>query len=121
MKTVEVRGRDQLDEVVVTGFVLRQEREMVSRVALIARPVLDHARRHVSLAADDGLDARVLCCLVKFDRAVEIPVIGNCHRRHLEFGRLFHQLLRPHQAIEEGIFRVKMEVNEGIGRHSTAL
>ena len=121
MKTVEVRGRDQFHKIAVTGFVLRQQREMVSRVALIARPILDHARRHVSLAADDRFDARILRRLVKFNRAVKISVIGNCYRRHLEFGRLFHQLFRPHQAIEEGIFRVEMEVNEGIGRHSTAL
>ena len=55
------------------------------------------------------------------DCPVQVSVVGNRHRWHLEFRRFFHQLLRPHQSVEEGIFRVEVEVNEGIGRHSTAL
>jgi hypothetical protein len=62
-----------------------------------------------------------LVASVKFDRAVDIPVVRDGDRRHPEFLRLFHQLLRPHQAIEEGVFRVEMEVDEGIGRHPSAL
>ena len=55
--------------------------------------------------------------LVKFDRAEEIPVIGHGDRRHLEFHRLFHQLLHPHRAIEERVFGMEVEVNEGIAGH----
>ena len=116
-----MRGGDQLNEIAIAGLVLRQQREMVSRVALIIRPILDRSRRHVRLAADDRFDLRVLRRLIKFDRAVQVPVVGDRHRRHLEFRRFFHQLLHPHRSIEEGIFRVEVEVNEGIGRHPTAL
>ena len=58
MKSVEMRGGDQLHQVAIAGLVLRQQSEMISRVALIIRPVLDRARRHVGLATDDRLDAR---------------------------------------------------------------
>ena len=94
---------------------------MVGRVALIIRPVLDRSRRHVGLAPDDRFDARLGRLLVKFDRPVQVSVIRDRHGRHSEFLRLFHQLLHPDCSIEEGVFRVEMEVNEGIGRHPTAL
>ena len=55
--------------------------------------------------------------LVKFDRAKQITVIGHRDRRHLEFRRLFHQLLHPDRAIEQRIFGVQMEMNERIARH----
>jgi hypothetical protein len=94
---------------------------MVSRVALVIRPVFDCARRHVGLATDDRFDSGVRSRLIKFNRAVQISVIGDGHRRHLEFRGLFHQLLHPHRSIEEGIFRMEMKVNEGTGRHPSAL
>ena len=119
MESVEVRRGNQLHQIAIAGLVLRQQGEMVSRVALIIRPVLDRSRRHVRLAADDRFDTRLGRFLVKFDRPVQIPVVGDRHRGHLEFCRLFHQLLHPHRPVEEGIFRVEVEVNEGIGRHPT--
>ncbi len=121
MQPVEMRGGNQLDEIAITGLVLRQQGEMIGRVALIIRPILDRTGRHVGLAADDRLDARLRRRLIKFDRAVQIAVIGDRDRRHPEFRRLFHQLLHPHRAIEEGVFGVQMEVNEGIGGHATAV
>ena len=114
---VEMRGRDQLDEIAIAGLVLRQQGEMIRRVALGIRSVLDRARRHVGLAADDRLDPGGRRRLVKFDRAVQVAVVGDRDRRHLQFGRLFHQLLHPHRAIEERVLGVQVEVNEGVGGH----
>ena len=82
MHPVEMRGRDQLYQVAVAGFVLGQEGEMIGRVALIIRPILDRTRRHVRLATDDRFDPGVLRFLVKLDRAVEVAVIGDRDRRH---------------------------------------
>ena len=121
MKPVEVRGGNELHQVAVSYLVLHQEREMIRRVALVRRPIFYHARRHVGFATDDRFDARLFRFLIKFDRAVEIAMIGDGDGRHPEFLRLFHQLPHPHRAIEEGVFGVKMEVDEGIGRHPLAL
>jgi hypothetical protein len=44
-------------------------------------------------------------------------VVRHRDRRHFHFGRFLHQLLHPHRAIEERIFSVEMEMNEGISRH----
>ena len=105
MKSVEMRGGDQLYQIAITGLVLRQQSEMIGRVALVFGPILDRARRHVGLATDDRLDPGFGRFLIKFDRAVKISVIGDRHRRHLEFRRLFHQLLHPHRAIEAANIR----------------
>ena len=117
MKSIEMRDGDHLHKVAVAGFVLRQQGEMIGGVALVRGPVLHLTRGHVSLASDDRFQPSFRRFLVKFDRAMEIAVVGNRDRRHPKFLRLFHQLLHPHRAIEEGVFGVEMEVNEGIGRH----
>ena len=121
MHALEMRGRHQPNEIAVAGFVARQEGEMMGRVPLRTGPVLDRARRHVGLDADDRFDPGVRRRLIKFDRPVEVAVIGDRDRGHLEFRRFFHQLLHPHRAIEERILGVEVEMNEGVGGHAPSL
>ena len=121
MESVEMRGGDQLHQISVAGLVLRQQGEMIGGIALVRRAVLHLARRHVRLATDDRFDPGFLGFLVKVDRAVEIAVVRNRDGRHAQRLRFFHQLFHPHRPIEEGVFGVEMEVDEGIGRHPTAL
>jgi hypothetical protein len=52
---------------------------------------------------------------------VQVAVVGNRDRRHFHSGRFRHQFLHPHGAVEERIFGVKMEVNEGVGRHAKSV
>ena len=59
--------------------------------------------------------------LIKFNRSVEVAVIGNRDRRHPHCGRFFHQLLHPHRAVEERILGVEVQMNERVGGHATAL
>ena len=121
MHPLEMRRRHQPDEILVTGFVAREQREMISGIALRIRPVLDRTRRHVSLHADDRLDPGLGRRLVKFNRAMQVAVIGNRDRRHRHFGRLLHQLLHSHRPVEERILGVQVEMNEGIERHAQSL
>ena len=55
--------------------------------------------------------------LVEFDRAIEVSVIGDGHGRHPEFHGFFHQLLHPDTPVQERVFGVQMEMNEGIAGH----
>ena len=48
MEVVQVGGGDQLHEIVITGLVAREQREMIRRIALFIRPVLDRSGRHVT-------------------------------------------------------------------------
>jgi hypothetical protein len=54
------------------------------------------------------------CCRVA---AVRPRLYFSLTHGILHFHRLVHQLPHPHRAIEEQVFGVEMEVNEGIARH----
>ena len=94
---------------------------MIRRFPQRIRLLLVRARRKVGLAADNRFHPGPRRFLVKFDRAEKIAVIGHGHGRHAEFDRFFHQLLHPHRAVEQGIFGVKVEVNERIARHQLSI
>ncbi len=73
--------------------------------------------RDIGFATNDRLDAGAGCFLVKLNRPEQVPVIGDCDRWHLEFGRFFHQLFHSDSAIQERILSVEMEMNERIAGH----
>src|SRR5205809_852066 len=121
MKSIEMRSRDQFNQIVITGFVACEQCEVIRRLAHRVRPIFVRAWRDVGFAADDRLDPGALCFLIKFDRTVKVAVIGHRDRGHFEFGRFLHQLFYSNSAVEQGIFGVEMEVNERIARHSHSL
>ena len=94
---------------------------MVSRVPLRIRPVFDRARRDVGLDPDDRFDPGRGGRLVKFNRSMQVAVISDRDRGHLEGGDFLHQLFHPHGAIEQRVFGVQMKVDEGISRHARSL
>src|SRR5208337_1012115 len=61
----------------------------------------------------------LLRSLIKFDRPIHVSVIGHSHCRHAVLGYLFHEIRNTNSAVQKRIFRMKMEVNEGVSRHST--
>ena len=77
-----------------------------------ARAVLVRTRGDIGLAANDGLDTGALGFLVKFDRAMQVPVVRDRHGGHSEFDRLLHQLLHSDSSIQQRVLGVKMEMNE---------
>jgi hypothetical protein len=79
------------------------------------------AGRDVSLASDDRFDPGALRFLIKFDRSVQVAMIGNRNRRHLEFDRSSHEILHPDGTIEERVLGVKVEVNERVPGHLRSL
>ena len=72
--------RHQLNEVVVTPLVLRQEQQVVAtlRSLRLLEPILDH----IDLAAEDRLDARLGGSVVKLLRTIHITVVRDGKRRH---------------------------------------
>ena len=117
MKAVEMRGGEQLHQVAIAGLILRQQSEMISGVAPRPGPIFVRSGRNICLATNDRFDSRLRRFLIKFDRAKKIPVIGDRHRRHLEFRRFLHQFLHPHRAVEQRILGVQMQMNEGVAGH----
>src|SRR6266702_6692023 len=90
MKSIQVRCRNQLYEVAIASFVLRQERKVISGIASRSRPVLVRSGRDVSFATNDRFYPGALRFLIKFNSAKQITVICDRDRWHLELRRLFH-------------------------------
>ena len=64
-----------------------------------------------------GLIPFFLACLVEFNRAIHIAGIGECKHRHLVIFCGFHELFDLWQGIEQGIVRMRMEMDEFV-RHN---
>src|SRR6516164_5684550 len=69
----------------------------------------------VHFAADDRLDARLLCRLIKSDRTKQVAVIGDRHRRHFVFGRSLRERVVVAGAIKKT--ESGMQVKMYKGRH----
>ena len=118
VKAFEMRGSDELDKIAISIRISCKKRQMEggfpsgSGVAIAQR-----AGRHVGLAADDRPNSSLFRRLVKLDRTVEIAVIGNGHRRHAKFNGFSDKVFCPNRSVQQGVFRVAMQMNEGSRSH----
>ena len=89
--------------------------EVVAGGAVVA----EHAvLGHVELAADDGFDPGLLRLFVEFERAVHGAVVGDGHRRHVEFLGALDEVTDADGAVEHGILGVDVQMDKGCG-HET--
>ena len=118
----------ELDQVLVAGLVLGQQREVVVELLAalgVATRVVDPAAAgrslaavvvgHVGLGADDRLDPLLVALAVEVERAVHVAVIGDADRRLAVADRLGDELVEPSRAVEHRELGVDVEVGEGIG------
>ena len=125
------RQARQLDQVLVAGLVLGQQREVVVELLAalgVAARVVDTPPPgrtlaavvvgHVGLGADDRLDALLVALLVEVQRAVHVAVIGHPDRRHAVLHRLGDHLVEPRRPVEHRELGVDVEVGEGVGHGS---
>ena len=98
---LEVRGGDELDEILVTGLVFGEEEEMGGGfLRAVGLAIEAAARREVNFAADDRLDVGLLALLVELDRAEEIAVVAQGERGHLQLGGARRQLGNTARPVE---------------------
>jgi hypothetical protein len=112
VEAFRVAGRDQLDQVVEALVGLRQQHQMVGRLAGRAALGAAIAGRDVDLAAEDRLDALLPRVVVEGDRREHVAVLGDGERRHAQLLRLIEQLLDTAGAVEQGELRVEVEMDE---------
>ena len=87
---------------------------MVVRLAIaLALAVPPVAGGDIRLHPDDRVYARLMRFFLELPRGVEIPVIRDCERRLLELERPTDEVVDPVRAVEEGVFGMTMEMNEG--------
>ena len=122
VEALEMGGRDEAQEVAVSGLVAGQQREVVVLLLVLAGGAVEaRARRHVGLDADDGLHARGPAGLEEAERAEHGAVVGDGHRRHpVTAGlgedrrrrRVGGRRLDPRRAVQQRVLGVDVEVDE---------
>ena len=118
---LQMRRRGELDQILVSLFILREQHEMIVNIAtasagvrLLFQPA---ARRDIDLAADDGLDAFLPRRLVEIHRAVKHAVIGDGDAGELQVVGLLHQLVEAAGRVEQAVLSVEMEMDKVRVRH----
>src|SRR5258705_9049019 len=70
------------------------------------------ARGDVYLAAQDRIDPALARLVVEDDRREHVAMLGDGHRRHLQFDRPVEQLFDPAGAVEERILGMEVKMDE---------
>ncbi len=112
---LEVRVGNKLDQVFVACFIFGEEDKMMVNVATAAagRFLFQAAAgSDVDFAAHNGLDPLVARGLVKVDRTIKDPVIGEGDGGKFQFVRLVHQLVEAAGAVEQRVLAVQMKMDE---------
>jgi hypothetical protein len=121
VKAPEVRVRDELEEILISGEILREQAKVEDRFSFVRAAVLfEPGRLHeVKFTADQRLDAFCFRLIVELDRAVKIAVVGDGQRPHAQLARAIHQPVNATAAIEEAVIGVDVEMDEVLvdGRH----
>ena len=122
---LQVGIRYQLEEVLVSGGVTREQAEVEDALALVgaSRALQARASREVEFAADERLEALGLGLVVELDRAVQIPMVGEGEGLHPQPGGAVHQAVDTASAVQQAVVAVDMEMDEiGVGgRHGSVM
>ena len=105
----------------VARFVFAQQQQMIRLAVQLIDPVEAGAGRHIELAADDGLDPRLFCGLVKIHASVHHAVIGDGDGGLSQLLQPLHQRLDAAGAVEKTELRMQMKMNEGRHAFSSSL
>ena len=119
IKALEKSGCGELHEIAVALVVCGQQREVECGVPGGGGIAIGHrAGGDINLAADDGFHAGLGGGLVKRNGGVHVAVVGDGDGGHSKRGGFFYQIVRANRSVEQGKFRVAMQVNE---RHLKSL
>ncbi len=116
---LEKSDRRHPDQVLEAGPIFCQKGEVKSRVTAAPRLAFGpQAGRHVSLIADDRVEASGPALAVKLDGPVKIAVIGQGQGVHAQLLGPRHELRDSAGAVEQTVMTVAMKMNERSFRHS---
>ena len=100
VEALDKSSRHHFAEVFVTGLVLAEQNQMVVAINFIYL-IKAGTSGHIDLTADDGLDTRLFCSLVKLHTAV-----------HNALFYAVHQLVNAAGTIQQTVFCMNMQVNK---------
>ena len=113
---LDVSGGHDLHEVLVAVVVLGEQDEVVVLLVVVVLEVVVVVLRDVDLAAEDGLDVRMLLGHVaEVLDAVHVAVVGDGEAGHAQFFGPAEELLDVAHPVEDGVLGMDVQVYEGHG------
>ena len=106
VKPLGKAGGAELDQVPVALHAFAQEDQMEGVGIQLIDPVKARPRRHIKLAADDGLDAGLFCRLVKIHAAIHDAVVRDGAGRLPQLLEPLHQRVDAAGAVQKAVFRM---------------
>src|SRR5688500_9817139 len=76
-------------------------------------PLAPVPRCHVGFHADDRFDTGLLGLLLEIPGCVQVPVVSDREGGLLQLLRTPNQVVYPVGSVQQGVFRVTVEMNEG--------
>ena len=113
IEPVQVGLGDHVGQVPVAGLVLAQQHQVPVLAVQLPHLVRPVPRGNVDLTANDGVDVLGHAGFIEIHTAVHDPVVGNGHRRLSQLLHPFHQALDAAGAVQQGIFRMQMQMYKG--------
>ena len=106
MLTLGVAAGDELGKVVVAPPVLAQKHQLrgLGGILRVGDPDID---------PDEGLDARRHGRLVELDHGEQVALVSDGAGRHASLPHPFHQRFDAHEAIDQRVFGVQAQMDEG--------
>ena len=112
IEAFELRGGSDLEQVLVTGHILRQQQQMI-RAAVEARVAIGHAAAsEVTFHADNGFDAGVGAGAVEIQNAKHNAVIGDGEGGHIKLAGALDEGLYSALTIEQGELAMDVEMDK---------
>ena len=111
VKTLNEAGRNQLDQVFITGFVFAQQHQMVGAIDTVDL-IETGTIGHIDLTADDGLDAGLFRGFVEIHTAIHHTMVGDGDGGLAQLLDPFKNAVDSAGTIQKAVFRVDMQVGK---------
>ena len=113
IKALEERGGGKPDQILESGAVHRQQRQVITRLSHRTRIAIKAtAGSDVRLVTQYRIDIRFFGFLIKLNGTMQVPVIGQCQRIHAEVLRLIDEATNRGGTVEQTVVTVTVQMDE---------
>ena len=118
IEAFEVGRRSHFEQVLESGAILAQQRQVVAGFLHVAGSFLGPAaRRNVRFVTDNGLDAAVLGLLVELQGAVQIAVVRQRQGVHALVSSTLDQPVDRAGAVQQAVMAVAVQMSKWLVGH----
>ena len=102
----------ECDEIEIDIVIFGQKHKMIAFFINAWSAIIHTLLRDIGLDAENRLNARFPCFLIKFNGAIHIAMISERNGGHLEACYFPHQIINFNKPIQEGIVGMGMQMHK---------